>query len=100
MMRRIKFRGRRPEGGYIYGGINDLGTAIIVNGLPWYVEPGSIAQYVGTDSQGEELYEGDVVSVDYEGLHKEYKVHYQGFATAEDGCYLAEIQLKKAKLKK
>lgn len=99
-MRTIKFRGRRPEGGYMYGGINETGNGIIVNNLPIFVEPESVAQFTGmTDKHGNEIYEGDVLQFDEGGKHYEYTVRFQAFAVADDGCYLTAKQFKDKELK-
>lgn len=75
-MREIKFRGRRPNGEWIYG---DLVTTETTDGNPSRkgilpfdsvifdaveeVEEDTIGQFTGLhDSNGKEIYEGDIVS--------------------------------------
>lgn len=57
-MRKIKFRGvRMSDGETIYGYYHVReGDAYIDD---WRVKPDSVAQLVGTDNNGEDVYEGD-----------------------------------------
>lgn len=74
-MREIKFRGRKPNGEWVYG---DLVTTETTNGIPTkkeilpfdsayiddaeYVEQDTIGQFVGLrDKHGKEIYEGDII---------------------------------------
>lgn len=79
MKRPIKFRGRVPENYHHYGGDTVYGSLVIYpenapysQGYPnWIVpiddrrsypvEEDSISQFVGCDSAGNEVYEGDTV---------------------------------------
>ena len=62
-MRQIKFRARDLNGYVIYGGISRNGQAIVLDdyGSCAQVDPASVAQLVGHDSNGNEVYEGDVL---------------------------------------
>ena len=69
-MRQIKFRGRRVDTGeFVYGDLIQFKTAllpavhyfILHNGCQDEVEPDSVAQLVGRDVNGKEVYEGDIV---------------------------------------
>lgn len=63
-MREIKFRGRTLEGALVYGNYwEDEEIATIDNEL---VDKESVAQLVGHDREGNELYDGDIVK-DYSG---------------------------------
>lgn len=63
-MRQIKFRGRRIDTGeFIYGDLLTGGKefAIISDTLWAMVAPDSVAQLIGIDANGREVYEGDTV---------------------------------------
>ena len=78
-MRKIKFLGKRTDRDeFIIGeavglGGNSIGCWVSSYGnweLRWYpVEPESIAQFVGRDKDGREVYEGDVL---LDELEQEY----------------------------
>lgn len=62
-MRKIKFRGRRADGYVVFGDLIHQGDKYFIE--HWVpdleVEPESVAQLVGIDSNGKEVYEGDEV---------------------------------------
>lgn len=60
-MRLIKFRGRARNGEFVYGDlIHSWGSTSIFDGEHRYtVEPESVAQFIGLDKNGLEVYEGD-----------------------------------------
>ena len=61
-MRPIKFRGRGYFTGELYYGfylVDEDGVSILEGRNAYLVEPDSIAQLVGYDSDGNEVYEGD-----------------------------------------
>lgn len=62
-MRTIKFRGARmSDGATIYGYYHvRAGDAYIDD---WRVKPETVAQFVGFDANGDEVYEGDLVATD------------------------------------
>lgn len=60
-MRLIKFRGRTRNGEFVYGDlIQSWNEQSIFDGEHRYtVEPESVAQFIGLDKNGLEVYEGD-----------------------------------------
>lgn len=68
-MRQIKFRGLTLEGKFIYGDYRCIGIHphIYKRGQCYYeeraveVKPESVAQLIGIDANGREVYEGDTV---------------------------------------
>lgn len=68
-MRQIKFRGLTLEGKFIYGDYRRIGVRphIYKRGQCYYEEravevtPESVAQLIGIDAHGREVYEGDMV---------------------------------------
>lgn len=105
-MRLIKFRGRDINTGkYVYGdyckgtrktppSIHEWQRGRFVD-----VEPESIAQLIGYDKNGAEVYEGDML-VDVDGWNNEYRAQLIGKAFSTWGCdditeYISECVLKK-----
>ena len=99
-MRVYKFRGKSFESGqYVYGDLIQGDNGVYIrqwsDGAQIEVDNETIAQFVNAcDLNGEELYEGDVLEFDYNGVHYEYEVQLNGFAVAKDGCYLTAKQFK------
>ena len=56
-MRPIKFRGRNDSGKFVYGDLTHVANMISIGG--WHVDRKSVAQLVGYDKDGHEVYEGD-----------------------------------------
>lgn len=63
----IKFRGRRPLGEWIYGSYvkgEKYSYIIDTEHGQCIVEPESVAQLIGYDKNGEEVYSGDVLTLE------------------------------------
>ena len=69
-MRQIKFRGRNLKGELVYGSYyyehftdtpKEIHAIISEYGVEWRVKPESVAQLIGIDAHGREVYEGDTV---------------------------------------
>ena len=56
-MREIKFRGKTPQGDFVYGDLTHFNGHCFINDIR--VEPGSVNQFACTDENGVDLYEGD-----------------------------------------
>lgn len=71
MTRPIKFRGRTANGSLVFGNycrtvFRDIGTTHTImdeGGEEFTVAPESVAQLVGYDAHGREVYEGDTIVV-------------------------------------
>lgn len=116
-MRPIKFRGRIAKdhvenwkhGEIIYGSLMVFADDPIAGCTHWIidekskpyrnypVDEDSIAQLVGYDKDGKEVYEGDVLTFEYDGKHYEYTAGLQPFARNDDG--LVHYKFDSLKLK-
>ena len=84
-MRQIKFRGKRLDGfGYSYGDVSHDGKRTYVGG---YLV-GEVAQLVGHDKHGREVYEGDTVRAVYDGEVYDYVAKLTGCAITDKGYYI------------
>lgn len=71
-MRTIKFRGKRPNGAIIYGDLLHKRGVVVIAPTPalkFLVDENSVAQFVGVDFNGREVYEGDILLDDLENEH-------------------------------
>lgn len=103
-MKRIRFRGRDIETGeYVYAELGQVSAEINPEYLTFItddihtVDTESVAQLIGIDADGKEIYEGDYVEVVHDGKQYVYQAHLEGFATGNDGTYLTPKQLSKAR---
>lgn len=83
MKRPIKFRGRTCGNVMVYGDLRHVGSTAVIDDTAVYED--SIAQLVGFDRDGNEVYEGDTV-VGANGF--EFKARFVGNLT--DGDKLKE----------
>lgn len=101
---RIKFRGIDWETGeYVYGDLIQGNYDEVCPRIKprkkkaRYVK--DVAQLVGTDKNGNEIYEGDIIQANHNGVHYEYKARLAPCAVADNGCCLWAKQLSTHELK-
>ena len=103
-MREIKFRGLDIDSGEeVFFDLEDI-LLDVAGSYSEYVglhniDPESVAQFVGKDKHGREVYEGDILQMDWNGVHYEYKAQLIGSAVAENGCYITAKQFSGKELK-
>jgi len=103
-MRPIKFRGRDLDSGeYVFFNLEDI-LLDVAGSYSEYVglhniDPNSVAQLVGYDANGNEVYEGDILQLDFNGVRYEYKAQFTPCAIADNGCYLTAKSFGKTELK-
>lgn len=72
------------------------------DGAPYYKAltlPADAVQLVGYDKYRREVYEGDILQADYNGVHYEYKARLTSCAVADSGCCLYKTQLADKEMK-
>lgn len=96
----IKFRGYAPiVNRFVYGDLWQRRDGTCIFDEVWYrVDPKTVAQLVGYDKNGKEVYVGDTVRMVYNGLTYDYKAHLSGFATTEDGCWIPTANFNEREL--
>lgn len=91
-MRQIKFRGRDLSGKYRFGFYAESGDVpYIIENCTWHeVAPDSVAQLVGHDKNGREVYEGDVLITrsGFEYQARMYPSHLSEH-TLKENCHAA-----------
>lgn len=75
-MREIKFRGKTKSGKVYYGDVihRPEYVAIVCNEKIHEVDPDSVAQFVGYDANGNEVYEGEQLILELPSILGEKKV--------------------------
>ena len=101
-MRKIKFRGRDVDTGRMVYGCFIVGRSgqpcIATNYTAAYeVQPDSVAQLVGFDVNGHEVYEGDTVVIESKYGRAKFTAHLRGLATNAGGVSLTKNQMKMAR---
>lgn len=84
MNRPIKFRGRDKNGKFRYGDFNDIDLGTIFAD----VDEDSIAQFVGYDRDGNEVYEGDKILIDDAGEDEFFATCLPVGVNHWGGCFL------------
>ena len=87
MNRPIKFRGRCiGNGTFVYGDLMHNFDDVYVN--YWQVDPESVAQFVGYDKTGNEVYEGDKILIDDAGEDEFFATCLPVGVNHWGGCFL------------
>ena len=94
-MREIKFRGRVPDKGWLYGDLRHIGNNLIYIvdkfGHGSNVNPNTVEQFTGLkDSEGREIYEGDIVEAKLKDKSFVKRFHMDETVTGEisfDGAW-------------
>lgn len=112
MKRTIKFRGRvrdenkarSDQDNLVYGNClhqypnGKIALSHTIKLALTFVAPESVAQFVGVDSDGNEVYEGDTLFTEIDGKRYEYVAGIESFARHPDG--LIHFDLTRLTLKK
>jgi len=87
MNRTIKFRGRDIcTGEFVYGDVAHTEVGILIDGRE--VDPDSVAQFVGHDKNGAEVYEGDKILIDDAGDDEFFATCLPVGVNHWGGCFL------------
>ena len=81
-MKTIKFRGRDDTGYPHYGDLTHEGKDVLVDDVE--VDPESVAQFIGCDKDGNEIYEGDEIKSHF---GQTCRASFRHYGEIQDGQY-------------